>query len=36
MAPTHAHPHGPNSAIGNMVVGPFAAMVDKVRDKLKG
>jgi hemerythrin superfamily protein len=36
MAPTHAHPHGPNSAIGNMLVGPFAAMVDKVRDKLKG
>jgi hemerythrin superfamily protein len=36
MAPTHAHPHAPSSAIGNMLVGPFAAMVDKVRDKLKG
>jgi len=34
MAPTHPHPHGPNSAVGNMLVGPFAAMVDKVRDKL--
>ncbi|HEX4492683.1 MAG TPA: hemerythrin domain-containing protein [Acidimicrobiia bacterium] len=35
MAPTHAHPHGPNSAVGNMLVGPFAAMVDKVRDALR-
>jgi hemerythrin superfamily protein len=35
MAPTHAHPHGPSSAVGNMLVGPFAAMVDKVRDKLR-
>jgi hemerythrin superfamily protein len=34
MAPTHAHPHGPSSAVGNVLVGPFAAMVDKVRDKL--
>jgi hemerythrin superfamily protein len=34
MAPTHAHPHGPNSAVGNVLVGPFAAMVDKVKDKL--
>jgi hemerythrin superfamily protein len=36
MAPTHAHPHGPSSAVGNMLVGPFAAMVDRVRDKLRG
>jgi hemerythrin superfamily protein len=35
MAPTHAHPHGPNSAIGNLLVGPFAAMVDKVKDKIR-
>ena len=35
MAPTHAHPHGPNSAVGNLVIGPFAAMIDKVRDKLR-
>lgn len=34
MAPTHAHPHGPTSGIGNQIVGPFVAMVDKVRDKL--
>lgn len=34
MAPTHPHPHGPESALGNLLVGPFVAMVDKVRDKL--
>jgi len=34
MAPTHPHPHGPEGAVGNMVVGPFVAMVDKVRDAL--
>jgi hypothetical protein len=34
MAPTHAHPHGPNTAVGHLLVGPFAAMVDKVRDAL--
>lgn len=36
MAPTHPHPHSPESAVGNMVVGPFVAMADKVRDALKG
>ncbi len=34
MAPTHPHPHGPDSALGNLVAGPFLAMVDKVRDRL--
>ena len=34
LAPTHPHPHGPQSGIGNVLVGPFVAMVDKVRDKL--
>jgi hypothetical protein len=34
MAPTHAHPHGPNSAIGNMIAGPVMALVDKVRDRI--
>lgn len=34
MAPTHPHSHGPESALGNLVVGPFVAMVDKVRDKI--
>jgi hemerythrin superfamily protein len=35
MAPTHPHPHGPESAAGNMLVGPFVAVVDKVRDALR-
>ncbi len=35
-APTHPHPHGPESAIGNLVVGPFVAIADRVRDALKG
>lgn len=34
MAPSHPHPHGPNSALGNMLVGPFAKMVDTVRDAM--
>jgi hemerythrin superfamily protein len=33
-APTHPHPHGPDGAIGNMVVGPFVAIADRVRDAL--
>jgi len=36
MAPTHPHPHGPNTALGNMVIGPFAKMVDLVRDAMHG
>ena len=35
MAPTHPHPHGPESALGNILVGPFVAVVDKVRDALR-
>lgn len=35
MAPTHPHPHGPESATGNMLVGPFVSMVDRVRDAIK-
>jgi hemerythrin superfamily protein len=34
LAPTHPHPHGPKSPVGNMLAGPFVAMVDKVRDAL--
>jgi hemerythrin superfamily protein len=34
VAPTHAHPHGPDSALGNLLVGPFVALVDKVRDRI--
>lgn len=33
-APTHAHRAAPESAVGNVVVGPFAAVVDRVRDAL--
>jgi hemerythrin superfamily protein len=35
-APTHPHPHAPQSAIANMVGGPFLATVDRVRDALRG
>lgn len=36
MAPKHPHPHGPESAVGNLVVGPFVAIADRVRDALRG
>jgi hemerythrin superfamily protein len=35
IAPTHPHPHGPESAVGNLLVGPFVAMVDRVRDAIR-
>ncbi|MEY2445373.1 MAG: hypothetical protein QOE00_1953 [Ilumatobacteraceae bacterium] len=35
MAPTHAHRAAPESAVGNLLVGPFVAMVDKVRDAIR-
>jgi hypothetical protein len=31
-APTHPHPHGPDGALGNAVIGPAAAIADRVRD----
>lgn len=34
MAPTHPHKAAPESATGNLLVGPFVAMVDRVRDAL--
>ena len=34
-APTHPHPHGPQSAVGNIVVGPFVAVADRVRDAIR-
>jgi hemerythrin superfamily protein len=34
-APTHPHPHGPDGALGNLVVGPAVAIMDKVRDALR-
>jgi hemerythrin superfamily protein len=35
VAPTHPHPRGPESATGNIVVGPFLSIVDRVRDALR-
>jgi hemerythrin superfamily protein len=35
IAPTHPHPHGPDGALGNLVVGPFVAIADRVRDAMK-
>jgi hypothetical protein len=35
MAPTHAHRMAPESMAGNLLVGPFVAMVDKVRDAIR-
>lgn len=35
MAPTHPHPHGPDGAVGNMLVGPFVAVADRVRDAIR-
>ena len=34
-APTHPHPHGPESALGNIAVGPFVAVADRVRDAIR-
>ncbi|MGH8988632.1 MAG: hemerythrin domain-containing protein [Acidimicrobiales bacterium] len=31
-APTHPHPHAPDSPPGNVVLGPVAALVDRIRD----
>ncbi len=36
MAPTHPHPHGPESKVGNLLVGPFVSVADRVRDAIKG
>ena len=35
VAPTHPHKAAPESAVGNMVVGPFVAIVDRVRDAIR-
>jgi hemerythrin superfamily protein len=35
IAPTHPHAAAPESAAGNMVVGPFVAITDRVRDALR-
>lgn len=35
MAPTRPHPKGPDRALGNMIVGPFAAVADRARDAIR-
>lgn len=35
MAPTHPHPHTPDSQLGATVAGATAAAMDKVRDKVR-
>ncbi|MGA2211562.1 MAG: hemerythrin domain-containing protein [Acidimicrobiales bacterium] len=34
-APTHPHPHAPDTPPGNLVAGPLAALVDRARDAMK-
>lgn len=34
-APTHPHPHAPDSPPGNTVMGPVAALVDRIRDSMR-
>lgn len=34
-APTHPHPHAPDTPPGNRVLGPVAAVMDKIRDSMK-
>jgi hemerythrin superfamily protein len=34
-APTHPHAGAPESAMGNMAIGPFIAIADRVRDALR-
>jgi hemerythrin superfamily protein len=36
IAPTHAHAAAPTSAVGNFVVGPVVALVDRTRDAIHG
>jgi hemerythrin superfamily protein len=35
VAPTRPHPNAPTSAIGNLAVGPIAAVVDRARDAVR-
>ena len=34
-APTHPHPHAPDRPPGNAVLGPMAALIDRVRDAMR-
>lgn len=35
IAPTHPHKNAPESAVGNLLVGPFVSMVDRARDAIR-
>jgi hemerythrin superfamily protein len=35
MAPTRPHPSTPNTPVANMLVGPFAAVIDRARDAVR-
>jgi len=35
LAPTHGHRTAPEGAVANMLVGPFVAVVDRVRDAIR-
>jgi iron-sulfur cluster repair protein YtfE (RIC family) len=35
MAPTHPHPNTPNTPMANLLVGPFAAVMDRARDAVR-
>lgn len=34
-APTHPHPHAPDTPPGNLLLGPIAAVLDRVRDAVR-
>lgn len=34
-APTHPHPHAPDTPPGNLVMGPVAVLADRMRDAMK-
>ncbi|HEX2030131.1 MAG TPA: hemerythrin domain-containing protein [Actinomycetota bacterium] len=36
LAPTHPHPAAPSTPPGNLVAGPAAGVVDRIRDALRG
>jgi hemerythrin superfamily protein len=35
MAPTHPHPHAPDTPPGNILLGPVAALADRMRDAMR-
>jgi hemerythrin superfamily protein len=35
-APSHPHPHAPNSAVAHKLIDPIAAFIDRIRDESKG